>query len=590
LERPAGLLKRGVEVQGAKTFAGILEGHAARRPGDLAFVFLDKRGKTVEQRTYAALDERARTVAASLAEREVTGAPVLLNFPPGLAFVDALFGCFYAGCIAVPAPYAIAKRLGERIESICRDCDPAAMLTLARFDNETRARGELPRAVERIAPIFVDALPSSPHSNAINAPSVESIALLQYTSGSTSAPKGVMLSHENLVANSEMIGDMFGEGPDVRGVGWLPLFHDMGLIGHVLQPVFNGGLSVLMSPLTFLQRPLTWLEAIAEWKATASGGPTYAFELCTNRISDEQAAGLDLSSWRVAYCGSEPIRAETLERFADKFAASGLSRGAIYPCYGLAEATLMVTGGRRGAGLQTTEDVDSAMSNRGDYSVRPKSVACGRACAGETVVIVDPDTGQPVDDGEVGEIWVSGLNVGRGYWRRPQETADVFGARLDGVDGAFLRTGDLGFVQDGEIFVVGRIKDMIIVRGTNHAPADIESTVASCYASFAGAAQAAFSIERSGREEVIVVLEVRAELSDEETAAVFEQVSRHHGLRLYDLVLVPVCAIPRTSSGKVRRGRCRELYAAGLLDRQNDPGDLRFLGVNVEARAALATA
>lgn len=577
-------------MQGAQTFAAILEGQAARRPDDPAFVFLDRRGKTVEQRTYAALDERARRVAASLAERDLIGSPVLLNFPPGLDFVDAFFGCLYAGCIAVPAPYAIAKRSGERVESICRDCEPAAMLTSSRFDNEARARGELPPAVERIAPIYVDALPPAPSSYARRVSSAESIVLLQYTSGSTSSPKGVTLSHGNLVANSEMIRNMFGQGPEVRGVGWLPLFHDMGLIGHVLQPVFNGGLSVLMSPLTFLQRPLTWLEAIANWKATASGGPTYGFELCTNRISEEQAAGLDLSSWRIAYCGSEPIRAETIERFADKFAASGFSRGAIYPCYGLAEATLMVTGSQHGAGLRTTDDVAGRASSRGGYSVSRRSVACGRACPGETIVIVDPDLGEPAGDGEVGEIWVSGPNVGRGYWRRPVETADVFGARLRGVDGAFLRTGDLGFLQDGEIFVVGRIKDMVIVRGTNHAPADIEWTVAACFGSFAGAAQAAFSIDRSGREEVVVVQEVRAELSGDETEAVFEQVSRHHGLRLYDLVLVTVGAIPRTSSGKVRRGQCRELYIAGLLNRQNDPGDLRFLGLNVEARAALPSA
>jgi acyl-CoA synthetase (AMP-forming)/AMP-acid ligase II len=576
-------------VQEAQTFAAILEGQAARRPDETAFVFLDRRGKIVDQRTYATLDERARRVAASLEGRELTGSPVLLNFPPGLDFVDALFGCFYAGCIAVPAPYAIAKRSGERVESICRDCEPAAMLTLSRFDREARARGELPSAVERIAPIYVDALPPAPISISLRVSSAESIALLQYTSGSTSSPKGVMLSHENLVANSRMIRDMFGQGPEVRGVGWLPLFHDMGLIGHVLQPVFNGGLSVLMSPLTFLQRPLTWLEAMANWKATASGGPTYGFELCTNRVSEEQAVGLDLSSWRIAYCGSEPIRAETMERFADKFAASGFGRGAIYPCYGLAEATLMVTGSQRGAGLRTTEDVCDTTSSRGGYAVPRKLVACGRACPGETLAIVDPDRCEPVDDGEVGEIWVSGPNVGRGYWRRPLDTADVFGARLTGIDGAFLRTGDLGFVQDGEIFVVGRMKDMIIVRGTNHTPADIESTVAACFGSFAGAAQAAFSIDRSGREEVVVVQEVRAELSGDETETVFERVSQRHGLRLYDLVLVPVGVIPRTSSGKVRRGQCRALYVAGLLNRQNDPGDLRFLGLNVEARAALTT-
>jgi acyl-CoA synthetase (AMP-forming)/AMP-acid ligase II len=575
-------------VQEAETFAAILEERAARRPDDPAFVFLDRRGRPIERRTYADLDGRARRVAASLAERDLAGSPVLVNCPPGLEFVDALFGCFYAGCIAVPAPYALAKRSGERVASICRDCEPAAMLTLARFDSEARARGDLPRPVDRIAPIYVDALPPAPRSYSVGVTSGESIAMLQYTSGSTSSPKGVVLSHENLIANSRMIRDMFGNGPEVRGVGWLPLFHDMGLIGHVLQPVFNGGLSVLMSPLTFLQRPLTWLQAIADWKATASGGPTYAFELCTKRISDEQAAGLDLSSWRVAYCGSEPIRAETIERFTDKFAASGLSRGAIYPCYGLAEATLMVTGGRSGAGFRTTEDVRSTASS-GGYALRPNLVACGRACSGETIVVVDAAGGEPVEEGAIGEIWVSGANVGRGYWRRPLETAATFGARLKGVDGVFLRTGDLGFVRDGELFVVGRMKDMIIVRGTNHAPEDIESTVATCASTFAGTAQAAFGIERFGREEVVVVQEARAGLSGDETAAVFEQVARHHGLRLYDFVLVPIGGIPRTSSGKVRRARCRELYTAGLLDRQNNPEHLRFLGLNLEARAALTT-
>jgi acyl-CoA synthetase (AMP-forming)/AMP-acid ligase II len=371
-------------------------------------------------------------------------------------------------------------------------------------------------------------------------------------------------------------------------VGWIPLFHDMGLIGHVLQPVFNGGVSVLMSPLTFLQRPLTWLEAIADWKATTSGGPTYGFELCTQRVSDEQAAGLDLSAWRTAYCGSEPIRAETLERFADKFAASGLSRGAIYSCYGLAEATLMVTGSNPGTGLKTARDTGKPAAGGGAYAVRPKLAACGRSCPGETIVIVDPADGEPVIDGEVGEIWVNGPNVGRGYWRRPDETAAVFGARLAGIDREFLRTGDLGYLQDGELFVVGRMKDMIIVRGTNHAPEDIESTAASCGKLLSAAAQVAFGIEVSGKEEVVVVQEVGSGLRDNDIgAAIFEEVARHHGLRLYDVVLVPVGAIPRTSSGKVRRGRCRELYEAGELDRRNDPADLRFLVVNLEARGAL---
>jgi acyl-CoA synthetase (AMP-forming)/AMP-acid ligase II len=537
-------------------FGDVLRQRAQERPDAQAFAFLDRHGTVTEERTFADLDARARGIAGALAARGLKGKPVLLVYPSGLDFVDALFGCFYAGAIAVPAPYAMARRAGDRIGSILRDCQPDLVLTLARLENDAEIRGAADNFSSELPFLFTDRLEGAA-SEARPSAAREDIALLQYTSGSVAAPKGVMLSHGNLLANSAMIHEAFGHDVDLRGVGWLPLFHDMGLIGHVLQPVYAGGLSVLISPLTFLQRPFTWVKAISDWRATTSGGPNHAYELCTRLIRDEQIQALDLSSWRVAYCGAEMVRAEVLNRFADKFSGTGFRRDALYPCYGLAEATLMVTGVSPGAGMTAGNG--------------KSSVACGRTWLDCSVRIVDPVKRVALPDGETGEIWVKGANVGQGYWRRPEESQSAFGGTLDGDPDTFLRTGDLGLVEGGELFVAGRIKDTIIVRGSNHAPEDIEATIGSADTAFATQATAAFGLDVGGQEEVVVIQEAKGAAGSDGWEAplirAFEAVTREHGLRLYDFVLVRPGSIPRTSSGKIRRGRCREMYEVNEFDR-----------------------
>lgn len=571
---------------GAENFAEIVRRHALSKPDERAFVFLGRHGEVADERSYAQLDAGARRLASAMTHRGLGGAPVLLIYPSGLEFIEALFGCFYAGCIAVPAPYMMPKRAGERIAAICRDCRPAAVLTLSRPEGDAGMRGAMLREFSGLDFIFTDTLDahSEPWSPPVVGPG--DLALLQYTSGSTSEPKGVMLSHGNLIANSSMIREAMGHGADLRGVGWLPLFHDMGLIGHVIQPVHVGALSVLMSPLLFLQRPWTWLKAISDWKATTSGGPNYAFDLCTKSVSSEKAKTLDLSSWSVAYCGSEPVRPEVLERFAERFEASGFRRDAIYPCYGLAEATLMVTGPRNGTGMRSVSRAVIATGGQVANAAPGPFASCGQPVPGESLAIVDPESGRPAAGGAIGEIWVKGPNVGLGYWGRPEESEIIFRARTTSGETGWLRTGDLGFVERGDLFIVGRMKDMIIIRGMNHAPADIEASVGASHTTFSGLATAAFGIDDTGEEQVVVVQEIKPPVYNRDepkiaAEAAFEHVTRDHGLRLYDLVLVRAGAIPRTSSGKVRRHRCREMYQAGEFERLNATADLEFLGINL---------
>jgi acyl-CoA synthetase (AMP-forming)/AMP-acid ligase II len=507
----------------------------------------------------------------------------MLVFPPSLDFVTALFGCFYAGCVAVPAPYLIGKRAVGRCAAIFQDCEPAAVLTVSRLEGDTEIRGALRSGSTEVAWIHADAVDSAPRPWVPPATPADEVALLQYTSGSISAPKGVMLTHANLTANNLMLRDAFGHTSQNRGVSWLPLFHDMGLIGHVLQPVYVGALSVLMSPLSFLKRPLTWLKAISDWRATTSGGPSSAFDLCARALRPEQAKHLDLSTWSVAYCGSEIVRPDALERFAQAFEQSGFRRKAFTPCYGLAEATLMATASGFGTGVRKIfrpfpGPVDGARSVRA-------VVGCGRAWSGETIAIVDPHCGRPMSDGDIGEIWVTGPNVGVGYWGNDEHSKQTFRARLEADPRTYLRTGDLGFVQDGELFITGRLKDTIVIRGSKHAPEDIEATVAGSHEVYATQAGAAFAIQNAQEEQVVIVQEIArwARDRDQQNAAVevaFEHVAREHGLRLFDCVLVWPGAIPRTSSGKVQRHRCREIYQLKGFQRLNNPPDLHWLGVN----------
>jgi acyl-CoA synthetase (AMP-forming)/AMP-acid ligase II len=556
----------------ARTFCDILQQRAAQAPQKEAFVFLDSQGAIAEEHTFASLDLRARAIAAELVDHGLNGERVLLVFPPGLDFVAALFACFYAGAVAVPVPFLPGKRVAERIGSICRDAIPAAVLTLRRLRDDPQLGEALYEVTDRFVSIHVDAIDPKRPAESLPMASPEAIALLQYTSGSTSSPKGVMLSHANLIANSAMIAEAFEHSETSRSVSWLPMFHDMGLVGHVLQPVYFGGLSVLMSPLAFLQRPARWLQAISTWKATLSGGPTSAFEQCLRAVRGDQLDGLDLSSWRVAYCGSERIRADVLERFTARFARNGFRQQSLLPCYGLAEATLLVTGARCETGLRI-----ACPAKPSGHS--GPAVSCGPPARGSVVVVVDPDTRAKLTDGAVGEIWVQGPHVGQGYWPGRANANETFRANMVDGSGPYLRTGDLGFAEAGQVFVIGRIKDTIIINGLTHSAEDIEAEVIRSHVLFAGLAAAAFAVDFGGQEQAVLVQEVRRAQTkrDELAEAVsrgFAAVTREQGVRLFDLMLVRAGSLPRTTSGKIRRSHARDAYLAHDFERLNPPGSL----------------
>jgi amino acid adenylation domain-containing protein len=548
------------------TFAGVLRARAAERPDRVAFTFLADGEAEGGRLTYAGLDGAASAVAAALRESVPAGERVLLLYPPGLDFIAAFFGCLYAGVVAVPAyPPRPNDRSQSRLRAIARDAEPLAVLTTtAIFSSVEGPQGLLNIAPELAALRWIptDAAGSFPAPlEPFPEPDPEAIAFLQYTSGSTAEPKGVMVTHANLLHNERMIGEAFGMNEDSLVVGWLPLYHDMGLIGNVLQPLHAGARCVLMSPVSFLQRPLRWLEAISRWRATTSGGPNFAYELCLRKAGPEALAGLDLRSWRVAFNGAEPVRAATLQRFAETFAPCGFRPEAFYPCYGLAEATLFVAGGERGRRPR----VASSGGSRG-------AVSCGRAWMGQRLAIADPETGLELPPGSVGEVWISGPSVARGYWENEEATERDFNAYLltpEGPgDGPFLRTGDLGFLADGELYVTGRLKDLIILRGRNHYPQDLELTAESSHADLRPGGGAAFSIEAAGEERLVIVHEIeRRRRADFEAVAeaVRRAVAAEHEVQVHEVVLIRQGGLPKTSSGKVQRRLCKQLYLANEL-------------------------
>jgi acyl-CoA synthetase (AMP-forming)/AMP-acid ligase II len=525
-------------------------------------VFLKPNGDIGQSLTYGQLRQRARALAGKLVENNLRGNRAILAFPPGLDFVVALFACFYSGVIAAPVPFFSGKRVVERIDAICHDVGPSIVLTVSAPQEEPQFRQSAIANYKRFCCDDIDT--SEPEGDSLPTIAPSSLALLQYTSGSTSAPKGVMLTHANLMANSAMIKEMFGHNPGSRGVGWLPLFHDMGLVGHVLQPVYFGGISVLMSPLAFLQKPVRWLNAISRWKATTSGGPNHAFELCLKLIRDEEIRDLDLSSWQVAYCGSEKIRANVLRDFAKRFAVAGFREQSFLPCFGLAEATLLVAGTRKRRTLETGRPTCSARESAGVAS-------CGAPAVDTSVVIVDPMTNEEVGDGDIGEVWVQGPQVAQGYWGiAANANSDQFRARLSDGSGPYLRTGDLAFIRDDQLFLIGRIKDTIIVNGVTHAAEDIEACMRS-HQFFAGCVNAAFAVDADGREQAVLIQEVRGRpdsaILNEAISAGVAAISRQLGIRLFDLLLVREGSLTRTSSGKVRRTDAREKYHAQQFER-----------------------
>jgi acyl-CoA synthetase (AMP-forming)/AMP-acid ligase II len=564
----------------ATSLVEILQLRANATPDDLAFCFLLDGEEEGPRLTYAGLDRAARAIAATLRDAAEPGDRALLVYEPGLEFIPAFFGCLYAGVYAVPAYPPRPDRLAQSLQvlaNIAADCQPRVALTTGDLAPGL-ARGFA--ALHWIATDHVDPA----RAGSWREPRFDSgaIAFLQYTSGSTAAPKGVMVTHQNLMHTERMIQTAVQHCGPGSGVCWLPLYHDFGLIAGVLQAVFHGASAVLMSPLSMLQRPFRWLRAIARYRADTSGGPNLGYDLCVQRVTPEEKATLDLSNWSVAGIGSEPVSAHTLERFSEAFAPCGFRPEAFYPCYGLAEGTLFVTGGAKGNqpvvrsfradALEQGQAVEAAPEAGGLRTL----VGCGRPWLGQEVAIVNPEARVGCPDGIVGEVWVRGPSVTAGYWNRPDETARTFRAgRQDTGEGPFLRTGDLGFVRHGELFVTGRLKDLLVIRGRNHYPQDIEATVQAVHPALRAGGGAAFETGPDGQPRLVVVQEVDRRGRGIDVARLLgdirQVVAERHELQLHDVQLLEPGSLPRTSSGKVQRYACRAGYERGTLRRWRGP-------------------
>jgi acyl-CoA synthetase (AMP-forming)/AMP-acid ligase II len=561
------------------SLADVLRVRAAETPDKSVFKFMAANASDSEVMTYRDLDREATGIACELRRAgDLSQHPALLAYPLGLAFIAAFFGCLYAGVVPVPVALPSNRSSAEKLRTIAGHSGARSVLTTSIH-------------LRRVRSVIADSLPGG-HvhwiatdeiaagqvgATAFPKPTPDTLAFVQYSSGSTGTPKGVMVSHGNLVHNLSLLAQHFEICSSDIGVSWLPHYHDMGLVAGLLLTIHMGTTTVLMDPLTFLVRPVSWLAAISAHRATYSGGPNFGYEHCVTAIEEQDTRGLDLSSWSLATIAAEPVRAGTMDRFVQAFARCGFRREAFYPGYGLAEATLMVSGGSRRAApivqwVQASGIEGNGLVNPADEE-RPGArpiVSCGRPRL--DVAIVRPETLVACRDGEIGEIWVRGDSVAQGYWGRPEESARTFHAHIPDTDkGPFLRTGDLGFIRDNELYVTGRLKDLLIIRGRNHYPQDIELTVQQSHRALRPDCGAAFSIESGDQERVVVVQEVdqahAASLNREELVrAVRSAVWAKHELQIHALTLVRPGSIPKTSSGKICRSICKAGFLSGQLN------------------------
>jgi acyl-CoA synthetase (AMP-forming)/AMP-acid ligase II len=566
------------DVPKAATLPALLSMQARERGSSVAYRFLPDGEQETRAMTFAELEREARAIAARLQAESRPGDRAMILTPDAVDFVRAFLACQYAGVVAVPVypplPVNSPRKL-ETLRVIAASCQPAAVLASGMESGGPDFRPLFDGLAPELTGVpwvpVGEAAEGDPGDHRPVPVRPQDVSFLQYTSGSTAHPKGVIVTHEALMHQEELLYRVGWFTPETVFVSWLPLFHDMGLIGTVLPALYAGCQAVLMPPLAFVQRPVRWLRAIQRYRGDVAGGPNSAYDLCVRRIPLADREGLDLRSWRGAFNGAEPVRAATMEAFSEAFGPYGFDRRAWYPTYGLAECTLMATASHHGL-APVTLDVDADRLGQGELVIGgdQRLVGSGKPVLHRQMVIVDPETCRPVPEGTVGEIWLAGPDVGGGYWGLAEETERTFGARLAGTDeGPFLRTGDLGAVHDGELFVCGRLKDLIILEGRNHYPQDIESTIEAAHPAIRTGCCAVFAIEADDREQLVVVAEVspvRGPVDpDQVTRAVRAAVATDHSVQIGQLALVAPGSVPKTSSGKIRRAACRAAFERGEL-------------------------
>lgn len=559
----------------------ILQRRAAETPNRLSHMLLGATEAENQSLTYSQLDAEVKKMAAYLQSVAEPGQRALLVYPTSLDFVIAMYACLYAGVIPIPTNPPGMNRSAQRLEAIARDAQAALVLTTPEYQRAFLLEAEqFPQfaALKWVTRETVEA--GGAHSLQIPKITPQSIAFMQYTSGSTNIPKGVIISYRNLSYNAHAIRQTrkYELSEESTALNWAPLFHDMGLLVSVFQTVIDGTKSLMMSPIMFMQNPVSWLRGIHKYRVTASGAPNFAYELCIHKIPPEKCEGLDLSSWKLAYNSAEPVRAETQEAFAKKFAPFGFRPEAFAPCYGLAEATLEVSAY---TGEPKTITLTIKRSDFEEGKITPVEsaeekntltmVSSGAPLADIRVLIADPHTRKRRADDEVGEVWLAGGNIAEGYWNRPEDTKHTFGAHTsDTHEGPFLRTGDLGFMHDGHLYITGRLKDLLIVRGRNYYPQDIEITVEKTHPALRPGGGAAFSITENGTERLVVVHETqRREMEgvdwNEVIKAIRANIAREHGIRAHAVVLIRRATIAKTSSGKIMRSEMKRQFLANEL-------------------------
>jgi len=564
-----------------ENLVSLLNTQARKLKTQIAYRFLGDGEFESDLISYEELDNKARAIASHLQKLKARpGDRALLLYPSGIEFIAAFFGCLYAQVIAVPTSIPRRREKTSRLESIVRDCEPRFILSTEAYLTNLKPRILPEERIDNISWVASDSIELNLACEWRKAEiDSDTIAFLQYTSGSTGTPKGVVVSHQNVIYNQKMIEASFSHTKETIFVGWLPLFHDMGLIGNVLQPLYLGIPCILMPPSAFLVKPILWLRAIDKYRATTSGGPNFAYELIS-KIPSEQLTGLDLSSWDLAFCGAEPIRAKTIQKL-DVLKPYGYDPKSFYPCYGMAETTLLATGIVKQSSpnildlkvnFLTENKAVLAENDRNSHKLNSvEIVGCGKTWLDQEIVIVDPASSKPCLEREIGEICVSGDNVTKGYWSDSQQnshSSDIYLAKNSSKP--FFKTGDLGFFHDRELFVTGRLKDLIILRGCNYYPQDIETTVEHSHSSLRENSVAVFSVTLEGKEKLIAVSEIertaRRNLNCEEIArAVRSEVSREHNLAIDQFCPIRTGSIPKTSSGKIKRQACKQKFLDNTL-------------------------